>query len=86
MFREILRSRKFIIGLSILLISISVMLLKSGKPGFAAHQRESPETRQVEFVPSLPVKEEISSDEGELQGKIDAKIDEVISLIDDILN
>lgn len=86
MFREILRTRKFIIGFCVLLIGFSVLFLRSGKLSPVFPRRESPGIRQVEYVPSPPVKSTVSTEMSDLKSKIEAKIEMVISLIDEVLD
>jgi len=82
MLREILRSRKVQIGLSLLLICLSALFLKPRKENPASILPEIPAAKAIEFV-SKPSNVQAQADAG-LNDAIARKIDSIIRLIEEM--
>ena len=74
MLRELFKSKKFVIGLSLFLIGISVLYLRPGMDVPRRTYSIAPANRSV-FKP----------DRSGLKKEIDRRIDRIISLIDEII-
>jgi hypothetical protein len=83
MLREILRSRKVQIGLSLLLICLSALFLNPRKENPASIPPEIPAAKAIEFVSPPP--SNVQTQAAALSSAIDRKIDSIIRLIDEII-
>jgi len=83
MLREILRSRKVQIGLSLLLVGLSALFLNPRKENPASILPEIPAAKAIEFV-SKPSNVQAQSEAAGLNDAIARKIDSIIRLIEEI--
>jgi len=84
MLREILRSRKVQIGLSLLLICLSALFLNPRKESPASIPPEIPAAKTPEFVAPPPSNMQAHPEAAVMNDAVDRKIDSIIRLIEEI--
>ncbi len=82
MLRELFRSRRFVLGLSLLLIAFVAVFLRDGARNFSNPAREQAGNRVECAASSAVTSRDAAKDR--LESEINGKIDLIISLIDDI--